>query len=166
MRLIAAIIISIFLFSCNNEISVSDFNAEELLNRVRAKTGNSKKYYYFNVWNTSCIPCVKEMPSIDYLAGEYGNEVEFVFITEENDGRINRFLKEKSIHLSNSVFLNNEESTINYFCSSISKNRVYPMHFIVNNKFEIIHHHIGANMMKLNGKVYDPILAKALKKLE
>lgn len=139
------------------------FNKEEFLLKIKGKANNDNDYIYLNVWNTSCIPCIREMPSLDSLASIYKNKVQFVFITDDKDVLVNDFLERKNIDLKNFDFLNNQEEAIDYLCKKINKSKVYPMHFILNREFEIIHHHTA--FISVEGS-FDPILTKALKKLK
>jgi len=48
------------------------------------------KPVFINFWNTWCPPCREEMPDLDRLYREYGQDVEFIFI--------NILTGEKSLH--------------------------------------------------------------------
>jgi len=48
------------------------------------------KPVFINFWNTWCPPCREEMPDLDKLYREYGQDVEFIFI--------NILTGEKSVH--------------------------------------------------------------------
>ena len=48
------------------------------------------KPVFINFWNTWCPPCREEMPDLDRLYREYGQDVEFIFI--------NNLTREKSVH--------------------------------------------------------------------
>jgi thiol-disulfide isomerase/thioredoxin len=39
-----------------------------------------------NLWATWCAPCVKEMPQLDALAGEYGDRVRVVTVSQDMQG--------------------------------------------------------------------------------
>src|SRR5690554_6943204 len=51
------------------------------------------KVVIVNFWATWCPPCVAEMPSFQKLYDEYGNKVDFYFVTSEEPERVQRFLK-------------------------------------------------------------------------
>ncbi|PCJ24917.1 MAG: hypothetical protein COA97_08845 [Flavobacteriales bacterium] len=139
----------------------------DLIERVKKKTNSDNTYYYFNIWNTSCIPCVKEMPDIDSLAILYKDKVDFIFITNEANEKIEWFLKEKNINLTNCVFLNDEESTIAYLNERIEKKQLsYPTHIIMNDRLEVIHHHTGGISVTGTVSFFNPVLTKALKDLK
>ncbi len=55
-----------------------------------------------NLWATWCAPCVKEMPTLDALAGEYGDRLRVVTISQDLEGKakvVQFFEKEKFAHL-------------------------------------------------------------------
>lgn len=151
---------TLFYYYENNS---KDYDSVGLLKKIREKTNTNNTYFYFNIWNTSCVPCVREMPNIDSLAILYKDKIDFIFLTNESDEKINRFLKEKKIKLDNCIFMNDEENTISYLYKKIEKEKKsYPTHIIVNNEFIVFHHHTGA----ISGYVFDPILTKALIELK
>ncbi len=164
--LLLIVVIAIGLYSCKENKSI--YNETALLKKIREKTGTNNTYYYFNVWNTSCIPCIQEMPDIDSLAALYKSKVDFIFITNEADEKIEQFFKAKSIKIDYSIFMNNEENTISFLSEKIGKNRLsYPTHIIMNDKFDVIHHHTGGLNFNVKGvNLFDPILTKALKNLK
>ena len=45
-----------------------------------------------NFWATWCPPCIAEMPSMQALYNDYKDTVTFVFVSNEDDAVINRFL--------------------------------------------------------------------------
>jgi thiol-disulfide isomerase/thioredoxin len=40
-----------------------------------------------NLWATWCPPCVKEMPTLDALAGRQGDKLQVVALSQDKDGR-------------------------------------------------------------------------------
>lgn len=45
-----------------------------------------------NFWATWCPPCVAEMPSFQKLYDDYGQQVDFYFVSSENADKLNRFI--------------------------------------------------------------------------
>lgn len=58
------------------------------------------KPVFINFWNTWCPPCRMEMPGLDRLYREYGQDVEFIFINrtsqEKNTQDVRDFLAENN----------------------------------------------------------------------
>lgn len=57
-----------------------------------------------NFWFTSCKPCIAEMPILNFYKEKYGNKIDFVAITFEDEARVKQFLTKKSfnyVHLVN-----------------------------------------------------------------
>ncbi|MGY8914260.1 MAG: TlpA family protein disulfide reductase [Flavobacteriales bacterium] len=71
---------------------VTDFPKADFTLQLMDKEGNSKslaalkgKVIFLNFWATWCPPCIAEMPSIDKLHEEMGNEVAFVMVSLDQD---------------------------------------------------------------------------------
>jgi thiol-disulfide isomerase/thioredoxin len=54
----------------------------------------NKKVVVYNLWFTSCSPCVAEMPALNKLKDSYGSNVVFIGITFEPADHVKDFLKE------------------------------------------------------------------------
>lgn len=52
-----------------------------------------------NIWASWCPPCIAEMPSLQNLFNEMGNEVDFYFVSSENPITVKRFLQKKGYDL-------------------------------------------------------------------
>lgn len=52
-----------------------------------------------NLWATWCPPCIAEMPSFQKLYNEYGDRVDFYFVSNEDEEKIRRFLDKKGYNL-------------------------------------------------------------------
>lgn len=58
------------------------------------------KVIFMNLWATWCAPCIAEMPSIDKLHDEMGNEVTFVMLSlDQNFEKAKAFDKRKGYNL-------------------------------------------------------------------
>lgn len=52
-----------------------------------------------NFWATWCPPCIAEMPSFQELYNDYGDEVTFLFVSQEDKQDINEFLVKRGLDL-------------------------------------------------------------------
>lgn len=53
------------------------------------------KPVFLNVWATWCPPCVAELPSIEDLYAEYGKDVNFILVSNEDPNTIKKFIEKK-----------------------------------------------------------------------
>ncbi len=91
-----------------------------------------KKFYFVNIWATWCIPCVKEIPVLDSLAGTFTKDIGFVFVSDQTDKVITNCLKNNKIKIKNFELLND----MNDFVSGIYnkkriKEKTYPINLII-----------------------------------
>lgn len=56
---------------------------------------NQNKVVFLNFWATWCPPCVAEMPSIQNLYDQYGQQIAFVVASDENPEKIKAFMEKK-----------------------------------------------------------------------
>ncbi|WP_029033504.1 TlpA family protein disulfide reductase [Salinimicrobium terrae] len=52
-----------------------------------------------NLWATWCPPCIAEMPSFQKLYDQYGDRVNFYFVSTEDEGKLQQFLDKKNYRL-------------------------------------------------------------------
>ena len=78
-------------------------NYDWKLNTLEGETANFSEakgnVTVLNFWATWCPPCVAEMPSFQKLYDDYGNEVEFYFVSQEEEEPLNRFLEKRGYDL-------------------------------------------------------------------
>lgn len=52
-----------------------------------------------NIWATWCPPCIAEMPSFQELYDDYGQKVDFYFVSSEEEEKLQQFLTKKKYEL-------------------------------------------------------------------
>lgn len=52
-----------------------------------------------NLWATWCPPCIAEMPSFQKLYREYGDKVDFYFVSSEDTDKLQLFLNKRNYSL-------------------------------------------------------------------
>tara|TARA_R110000737_G_scaffold270136_1_gene277333 strand:+ start:1365 stop:1889 length:525 start_codon:yes stop_codon:yes gene_type:complete len=107
-----------------------NFELEELNGSKLSSSSLTGKVVFINLWFTSCVPCIEEMPELNKLAEAYKDKVEFLSITFDDVEKVETFLKSRDFgfrHLVNaSGFLKNE-----------LQNKSYPRNIIITRKGEI-----------------------------
>tara|TARA_R110002020_G_scaffold73623_7_gene188915 strand:- start:7671 stop:8258 length:588 start_codon:yes stop_codon:yes gene_type:complete len=81
--------------------NIYEFKGKELpkfeLNLLSGKKLNSEslkgKPTVINFWFSNCAPCIEEMPLLNKIKSEFGNDVNFISITFQNQNEVNEFLK-------------------------------------------------------------------------
>ena len=106
---------------------------------------NEQKYYFINIWNTICIPCIKEMPLLDSIAGLNNKNISYFYVSDNSEKQTINCLNKHKISCKNFQYLND----MNDFISSIfnekgSKNKIYPIQMIVDSNGAIKYYQEGA----------------------
>ncbi len=57
------------------------------------------KVTFISYWATWCPPCIAELPSIKKLYTDYGDQIDFILLTNEDPETVREFLKKKSFDL-------------------------------------------------------------------
>ena len=98
-------------------------------------------------WATWCPPCIAELPSLQKLHNDYGDNVKFVFISNEKPEVLNAFLKKNGYDFP--VYVPQKEAKDIYF-----KPRTIPRTLLINRGKEVVIIEEGAKNWNSN-KVRD-----------
>ncbi len=94
------------------------------------------KVILINFWATWCPPCIAEMPELQELYDNYGDQVDFYFITNEAPEKANLFLEKKDYTIP--VFIQIEKSPEVLESSSL------PTTYLISKSGEIVMRKTGA----------------------
>lgn len=82
-----------------NRIILTDYNWQ-LENASSGKTYNftaaKGKVVLVNLWATWCPPCIAEMPGLQALYDDYGDEIEFLFVTNDKRNSVKTFMQKNN----------------------------------------------------------------------
>jgi thiol-disulfide isomerase/thioredoxin len=105
----------------------------------------NKKYFYINVWNTICNPCIKEMPMLDSIAGAIEvKNISYIFVSDNTNGAALKRLKGK-FEIKHFIYLND----MNDFVSAVlnekgKRHKTYPMQLILDQTGKLYYYQEGA----------------------
>ena len=94
------------------------------------------KITFISYWATWCPPCIAELPSIQKLHADYGDQVTFLLLSNENPTTVKRFLKKKALELP--VFTPQMKAPSALYETSI------PTNYVLDQKGKIIMKETGA----------------------
>ena len=117
---------------------LSDYNwrLESLDNNSVNLSESKEKVVLMNFWATWCPPCVAEMPSLQNLYNEYGNTIDFYFITSEDPETVKLFMEKKNYNFP--VYIQTTKAPKSLFSQSL------PTTYLISKTGEIIIKETGA----------------------
>lgn len=72
------------------EYEVLDLNGES-----KSIAIGQGKVTFLSYWATWCPPCIAELPGIQALYNDYGDQVNFILLTQENSEKVQGFMSKK-----------------------------------------------------------------------
>src|SRR5690606_9255407 len=97
---------------------------------------SQNKVAIINIWATWCPPCVAEMPSFQKLYNDYGNHVDFYFVSNENAEILKRFIEKNNYTFPVHQPLENEPDALS--------SKVLPTTFVLDKNGKIVVNRTGA----------------------
>lgn len=94
------------------------------------------KVVLVNFWATWCPPCVAEMPSLQNLYTDYGEQVKFVMVAHDEREKVKMFLKEKGYSFP--IYFEKGNTP------NVLETESIPTTFIIDKKGKIVIKKIGA----------------------
>ena len=145
-RLLSFILIAVVILSCSDKPanqSPPEQGTGRDIEKVKFRDLNDKsidlsqyngKVVFINFWATWCRPCIEEMPSIEKTWGILKDKnIEFVFASNEELGRIQNFITKKNLKQSFVQVENMEDLKI----------QVLPTTFIFNTQGKLVFSETG-----------------------
>jgi len=111
------------------------------------------KVLFINLWATWCPPCIAELPDLNKLYNDYREDVEFLFVSNEEIKVMSDFLTKKGFTIP--VYTPINQYPVDFETSSI------PTTFVVNKNGEIVIRKAGVakwNSQRIRG-VLDALIA-------
>ena len=97
-KIIGIIFLMISLVSFSNNAKAPDFNLKDQYGVTHSLENYKGKVIFLNFWATWCPPCKKEMPDIENIYKEYGEnkkDVVILGVNSEKENEVKKFLKDK-----------------------------------------------------------------------
>ena len=79
------------------------FELEELSGSKLLSSSLTGKVIFINLWFTSCIPCIEEMPTLNDLQEAYKDKVEFLSVTFDEVDKVQKFLSKREFNFKHIV---------------------------------------------------------------
>ncbi len=120
-------------------VSAQNFSQANMRGENVELAGLKGKVVILTFWSTKCQICVSEMPKLNNLVEKYeGQDVEFLGITMNNQGMVERFLKKKSFKFN---ILPNGFGVVLKYAPRDGKGRLnmgFPAHFVVDQSGKVV----------------------------
>ena len=95
------------------------------------------KVILLNYWATWCAPCIAEMPSLHDLYNDYKDKVVFVFLTEDDDPELEKFMNDKKYYFPIYRSLSQQPKPF--------QSKPIPTTYLIDKKGNIIINRVGAS---------------------
>ncbi len=84
-----------------NDITIADYNVKlkDLQNKSFDLKDSKGTPILINFWATWCSPCLAELPGLVELYDEFGDQVDFYFVSNETSEKLRKFLKQKKLNI-------------------------------------------------------------------
>ena len=99
-------------------------------------SAENNKVVLINFWATWCPPCIAEMPDLQLLYNDYGDKVDFLFVTNDKNEIVNKFMEKHNYDFP--VYKQLTQAPEEFKHSSI------PMTFLIDKSGEIVISKSGA----------------------
>ena len=155
-KIIGIIFLMISLVSFSNSAKAPDFNLKDQYGVVHSLENYKGKVIFLNFWATWCPPCKKEMPDIENIYKEYGEnkkDVVILGVNSEKENEAKKFLKDKGYTFP-TVIDENSEVMRKYFIQA------FPTSFVIDKEGNVYGYVMGGLTKEQIRQVIEEVLKK------
>lgn len=155
-KIIGIIFLMISLVSFSNSAKAPDFNLKDQYGVVHSLENYKGKVIFLNFWATWCPPCKKEMPDIENIYKEYGEnkkDVIILGINSEKENEVKKFLKDRGYTFP-TVIDENSEVMRKYFIQA------FPTSFVIDKEGNVYGYVMGGLTKEQIKQVIEEVLKK------
>ena len=155
-KIIGIIFLMISLVSFSNSAKAPDFNLKDQYGVVHSLENYKGKVIFLNFWATWCPPCKKEMPDIENIYKEYGEnkkDVVILGVNSEKENEVKKFLKDEGYTFP-TVIDENSEVMRKYFIQA------FPTSFVIDKEGNVYGYVMGGLTKEQIKQVIEEVLKK------
>ena len=155
-KIISIIFLMISLVSFSNSAKAPDFNLKDQYGVVHSLENYKGKVIFLSFWATWCPPCKKEMPDIENIYKEYGEnkkDVVILGVNSEKENEVKKFLKDKGYTFP-TVIDENSEVMRKYFIQA------FPTSFVIDKEGNVYGYVMGGLTKEQIRQVIEEVLKK------
>lgn len=155
-KIIGIIFLMISLVSFSNNAKAPDFNLKDQYGVIHSLENYKGKVIFLNFWATWCPPCKKEMPDIESIYKEYGEnkkDVVILGVNSEKENGVKKFLKDKGYTFP-TVIDENSEVMRKYFIQA------FPTSFVIDKEGNVYGYVMGGLTKEQIKQVIEEVLKK------
>ena len=155
-KIISIIFLMISLVSFSNSAKAPDFNLKDQYGVVHSLENYKGKVIFLSFWATWCPPCKKEMPDIENIYKEYGEnkkDVVILGVNSEKENEVKKFLKDKGYTFP-TVIDENSEVMRKYFIQA------FPTSFVIDKEGNVYGYVMGGLTKEQIKQVIEEVLKK------
>lgn len=155
-KIIGIIFLMISLVSFSNSAKAPDFNLKDQYGVVHSLENYKGKVIFLNFWATWCPPCKKEMPDIENIykeSGENKKDVVILGVNSEKENEVKKFLKDKGYTFP-TLIDENSEVMRKYFIQA------FPTSFVIDKEGNVYGYVMGGLTKEQIKQVIEEVLKK------
>lgn len=155
-KIIGIIFLMISLVSFSNSAKAPDFNLKDQYGVIHSLENYKGKVIFLNFWATWCPPCKKEMPDVESIYKEYGEnkkDVVILGVNSEKENEVKKFLKDKGYTFP-IVIDENSEVMRKYFIQA------FPTSFVIDKEGNVYGYVMGGLTKEQIKQVIEEVLKK------